>query len=255
MRFLHFILRASLFFVSVLAHGAIFQGNGLKIGEVSADSAVIWTRLTTQSEANWRGAAFLTPDSPRAVNTGDFDWQLQFPPGRALADMEGALPGAAGSVRVTLRPEKGAAIAGAWSAVDPKRDFTRQATIGALQPATRYRVTVESREAQGETGPALEGGFATAPAAGTNAPVRFVVVTCGDYPRRDDARNGHTIYRSMLTLAPDFLVHTGDVEYLDKANPEKTIWGAEQKQWFFRTVAASDATVQGAALGHADRRP
>ena len=347
MRFPKAFLRASPLWISLLAHGAVFQGNGFKIGEVSADSAVIWTRLTTQPEANWRGVAFLTPDIPRAINTGDFDWRLQFPAGRTLADMEGALPGAAGSVRVTLRPEKGAAIAGAWTAVDPERDYTRQVTVSALQPATRYRVTIESRDVQGAAGPTLEGGFVTAPAPGANAPVRFVVVTCGDYPRRDDPVNGHTIYRSMLKVAPDFLVHTGDVEYLDKANPignspelarfkfnrvfalpfqrafhqrvgsyficddhdilrndcwpgqnfgaltfaegsrifreqtpapagalyrtfrwgkdlqfwlvegrqfrspnnipdgpEKTIWGAEQKQWFFRTVAASDATFK-----------
>ena len=29
---------------------AIFQGNGIKLGEVTADSAVIWTRLTTSSQ-------------------------------------------------------------------------------------------------------------------------------------------------------------------------------------------------------------
>ena len=34
------------------AAAAVFQGNGLKIGEVTADSAVIWTRLTARPEAN-----------------------------------------------------------------------------------------------------------------------------------------------------------------------------------------------------------
>ena len=32
---------------------AVFQGNGIKIGEVTSDSVVIWTRLTAAAEANW----------------------------------------------------------------------------------------------------------------------------------------------------------------------------------------------------------
>jgi alkaline phosphatase D len=219
MRFLPAFLRATPFFVSALAHAAVFQGNGFMMGEVTDRSVVVWTRLTAQPEANWKGAAFLRPDVPRAESSGDFDWRLQLPPGRTLAEMEGALPGAAGSVRVTLRPEMGAAIAGEWLPADPAKDFTRQVTIGSLKPGTRYRVTVESRDQQGAAGPTLEGGFATAPAAATNARVRFTVVTCGDFARRDDAQNGHKIYRTMLGLSPDFMVHTGDVEYFDKFEP------------------------------------
>ena len=40
---------------------AVFQGNGIKIGEVTSDSVVIWTRLTAAAEANWSGTAWLTP--------------------------------------------------------------------------------------------------------------------------------------------------------------------------------------------------
>ncbi|MDO8543352.1 MAG: alkaline phosphatase D family protein [Opitutaceae bacterium] len=330
------------------AFAAVFQGNGFKIGEVTANSVVIWTRLTTRPEANWSGAPFVMPNVERAVQTGNFDWHLQLPSGKTLADMQGALPGAAGEVRVTLRPATGGApIERGWTAVESQHDYTRQFAINALKPETRYKVTVESRDASGTAGPTLEGGFATAPIAGRVTPVQFVVVTCGDYPRRDDLRNGHTIYRSMLKLSPAFLVHTGDVEYFDKADPignspelarfkfnrlfalpfqrsfhlqvpayfmcddhdvlkndcwpgqnygsltfaegsrifreqmpkptaqlyrtvrwgrdlqfwmmegrefrspnnmpdgaQKTIWGAEQKQWLFRTVAASDATFK-----------
>lgn len=41
--------------------GSVFQGNGIKVGEVTADSAVLWTRLTAAPEANWAG----TPSSSR----------------------------------------------------------------------------------------------------------------------------------------------------------------------------------------------
>ena len=215
----HAFLHALAFLTAALAQAAVFQGNGFMTGEVTSNSVVVWTRLTARPEANWKGTAFVRPTVARAESSGDFDWKVQLPPGKSLADMEGALPGAAGSVRVTLRPERGAATTTDWAAVEPAKDFTRQFRIGSLQPATKYRVTVESRDAQGAAGPALEGGFATAPAADSTARVRFVVVTCGDYPRRDDAQNGHKIYRSMLALTPDFLVHTGDVEYFDKLDP------------------------------------
>ena len=43
------------------ALAAVFQGNGIKIGEVTADSAIIWTRLTVAPEANWSGTPFVPP--------------------------------------------------------------------------------------------------------------------------------------------------------------------------------------------------
>ena len=45
------------------------------------------------------------------------------------------------------------------------------------------------------------------------------MVTCHDFIRRDDLKNGHKIYPSMLKINPDFYVHTGDVEYYDKPGP------------------------------------
>jgi alkaline phosphatase D len=45
------------------------------------------------------------------------------------------------------------------------------------------------------------------------------VIACQDYPRRDDKRLGHTIYREMLKLDPDFMAHTGDTLYYDKPKP------------------------------------
>ena len=50
---------------------------------------------------------------------------------------------------------------------------------------------VESRDEKGVGGPVVEGAFRTAAAASAAVPVRFAVVTCGDYPRRDDPVNGH----------------------------------------------------------------
>ena len=34
---------------------AVHMANGIKVGEVTSDSAILWTRLTQQPEANWQG--------------------------------------------------------------------------------------------------------------------------------------------------------------------------------------------------------
>lgn len=217
------------------AAGAVYQGNGLKIGEVSADSVVVWTRLTAAAEANWSGAPFLEPsvDGNRNATKGPAltgaqlreivnkaDWRSQLPAGRSLADMHGALPGTPGMIRVILTPAAGGTrVETPWTAVDPLRDHTRQFPIGNLQPGTTYRIVAESRDPAGVAGAAATGEFHTAPAPDAVVPIRFGVITCGDYPRRDDPANGHRICDTMHRLRLDFAVHTGDVEYYDKADP------------------------------------
>ena len=232
------------------ALASVHQGNGIKIGEVSADSAVIWTRLTVAPEANWTGAAFLPPSvpaselPPNAAKAGlseenrhrvislVADPATQLPPGRTLAQMHGALPGAAGSVRVTLRPSGGgAAIETPWTGVDPARDHTAQFTLRALQPGTGYTVRVESRDAAGRAGAVTEGSFRTAPGAASAPAVKFAVITCGDYPRRDDPANGHRLYDTLRRTGYDFAVHTGDVEYYDKPDPWATSAALARFKW------------------------
>jgi alkaline phosphatase D len=249
--------------------GAVYQGNGIKIGEVTADSAVIWTRLTSAPEANWSGAAFLEPSlngnraavraatdvaresalssaaakaaarRPEALSQGDLrrivetaDWRTQLPPGRTLADMHGALPGIGGEVRVLLTPANGGpSVDTGWSAVVAGSDHTRQFAVKGLRAGTNYRVRVESRDGAGRAGAVVEGGFRTAPSADSTAHVRFSVVTCGDYPRRDDPANGHQIYATMAAMDLDFLVHTGDVEYYDKPDPWATSAELARFKW------------------------
>ncbi|MBI5690224.1 MAG: alkaline phosphatase D family protein [Verrucomicrobia bacterium] len=146
--------------------------------------------------------------------------------------MHGTLPGARGSVRVLYRPAAGGAErATPWAEVDPTRDHTRQFSLGALSPGTAYVVRVESRAPDGKPGAAVTGGFRTAPAASTPTPVRFAVITCGDYPRRDDPANGHRIYDTLHRMQVDFLVHTGDVEYYDKPDPWATSAALARVKW------------------------
>jgi alkaline phosphatase D len=189
--------------------GRVYMADGIKIGEVRQDSAIVWTRLTKSEERNIRGLAFSKKD-------------VGAPEGHTLEEMEGSVPGVAGEVRVVYWPQgsEDRSHATPWQAVDPEADFTRQFQLPGLAAGTRYRLRAQGRPA-GATEPTctLAGGFETAPNAAVSARVAFVVVTCQEYPLRDDPENGHRIYPLMQKLEPDFFVHTGDIEYYDRPLP------------------------------------
>jgi alkaline phosphatase D len=188
------------------------MANGVKIGEVSSTSVVVWTRLTRHPERNTRGMQF--PGDMNSQHNG----------GRVvhLCEMEGSVPGAMGEVRVAYWPtqEKARRNVTEWQSVRADKDFTRQIQIAGLLPGTRYSMMAEGRP-PGSAGRrcAIEGGFRTAPKADTPAPVRFAVVTCQEYRQRDDLKNGHRIYPVMQELDLRFFVHTGDIEYYDRPGP------------------------------------
>ena len=189
----------------------VYLANGIKIGEVTQDSAILWTRLTKHATANIDGEKFRKV--PKHVP--------QIPEGKNLAEMEGAVPGNAGSVRISWQRKGNAVIKTEWLPVDEKEDFTRKVEIGDLLPGQTYEVQVESRSTQEKAGQTIRGKFRTAPPPETITPIKFVVTSCQDYPRRDTPQ-GHQIYKSMLKLNPDFFIHTGDIEYYDKPMPWAT---------------------------------
>lgn len=176
---------------------SVFMANGIKIGEVDSESAIIWTRITrdprTDPETRW---------------------------GRVVTGTEG-------QVRIAYWPvgEDRLKSETSWAAVEADRDFTHQFHLFDLSPATDYSVLVEARPSQdAQSVAALEGRFRTAPQRHEAAATRFAVVTCQGYHRRDDDENGHTIYKTMSAMDLDFLVHTGDSVYYDKTRPlAKTI--------------------------------
>lgn len=316
-------------------HANVHMANGIKVGEVDADSAIIWTRLTAHPDRNTEGTAF---DPTQTAQE-----QPQYPD---LSIMQDSVSGTEGKVKVTYWPtaEESKKRSTMWESVYSENDYTHQFQLEDLEPATAYSLLIEGNN--NDKSCRLEGGFRTAPNKDQASDIRFVVTTCGDYHRRDDPENGHKIYPQMLALEPDFFVHTGDIEYYDRPGPfaknialarfkwnriystpylrtfhkqissyfikddhdtlkddawpgqsyfdltweqglttfreqipmgektyrtirwgkdlqiwlvegrdfrspnnmpdgpEKTIWGAEQKQWFFDTVRASDATFK-----------
>jgi alkaline phosphatase D len=173
----------------------------IKVGEVTADSAIIWTRLT---------------DAPRP---GD--------------DVEGlAVPGHDGAVRVEYYPvgDPLATRTTSWAQVTADDDHVHQFRLTALSPGSLYRVVAHSRGPDGGRGEAVTGSFRTAPPAWDPARVVFTVVT-GQQFQHQDSPDGFRAYDSMRALGPSFFVHTGDIVYYDKPGPMATSIALARHHW------------------------
>ncbi len=202
-------------------------GNGFHNGWADQTSIVIWTRLTRNPELNSTGHKFLVPSADEArqlAKSGDKDkiFKAQIPDGFTLDQMEGACPGSIGEVKLVYAPFEtpDQKIETEWLAVDAGKNFTRQWKLQNLTPGTKYLVRLFARKnGESQISDSTKGAFLTPPAADVRKELNFCIVTCHDYPRRDDPKNGHKIYHAMLSLYPDFYVHTGDVEYYDKPGP------------------------------------
>ncbi|MCF7955568.1 MAG: alkaline phosphatase D family protein [Phycisphaerae bacterium] len=136
--------------------------------------------------------------------------------------MDAAVPGISGQVRFTYWPEGDdkQKKSTQWQPVSPDKDFTFQTKLQGLLPSTKYSIIAEGRSTENDKVTSkVVGGFLTALKADTISKIHFNVVTCQEYPNRDDPDNGHKIYRTMLKMDPDFFVHTGDIEYYDKPFP------------------------------------
>ncbi|MCB1097022.1 MAG: alkaline phosphatase D family protein [Verrucomicrobiae bacterium] len=167
--------------------------NGVKIGEVTDTSAVIWTRLTRDSEAENRVDQW---------NENDPHWRA---------------PGEAGDIRLSYSNGTDNAMPSRSKTLPAvaDNDFCVQFELQDLHPATSYDYVISS----GNSDKDVTGSFTTAPAKDSTNTLTFVVSTCQDFPRRDDKTNGHIIYKSMLAQKPAFFVQTGDTLYYDKPNP------------------------------------
>ncbi|MEM9185823.1 MAG: alkaline phosphatase D family protein [Planctomycetota bacterium] len=170
------------------------MANGIKVAEVTANSATVWTRTTD-------GKAAGRPGEVRVAwwPVGDKSERRETP----------------------------------WRATDPEQDFTRRFALSGLSPETEYRLQVSALASTNEasSGSRLTGGFRTAPAADSPADVTFTVVTGQRNDTRDRGDQGHAIYQSMLELRPDFFVHTGDVVYYDKPGPQSRTPALARFRW------------------------
>lgn len=201
-------------------------GNGMRNSWADQHSIVLWTRTTAQAEMIRKGPEFvmITKEQERQwENTLDATQllQVQLPEGAQLEKMQGACPGAPGEVRLNYFPEAEPALVRSmdWTITRAEEDYTCQWTVKDLQAGTRYVAILEARPiGQEEITAILRGSFRTAPQPDLPVPQTFCMTTCHDYIRRDDDL-GHRIYPAMTQMAPDWMIHAGDIEYYDKPNP------------------------------------
>jgi alkaline phosphatase D len=223
--FLFLILTFS--FHLLQAQRQVHFGNGLRNSWADQHSIVIWSRLTSQSEMSRIGKSFIplaSEDGRELKKVSDENKILaaQLPPGAVLHQMKGACPGALGEIRLSYwpknKPKQKTTIA--WQAVDASKNFTTQWKLENLQAGTEYQLLLDGRpNEKTATTARLEGAFKTAPSKEMDVDVVFCAVSCHDYRSIDDSLGGHRLYQTLLSLKPDFFVHTGDVEYYDRGVP------------------------------------
>ncbi len=184
-----------------------YLANGVKVADVSQESATIWARLT--AEARRRDGIILKG----LVAT--------LPAGAKVDDLQGAVPGAPGRVRVRFgtRDDLSESASVSWTPVAADKDFTCELKITGLKPATVYHYVVEaSPPASDSVSARQQGRFETLPPATAAVDGCFTVMTCQMYKDLDDP-DGFLIYDAMAALRPRFVVATGDSVYLDNEPP------------------------------------
>ena len=219
------------------------QATGVKVGEVSTDSAIIWTRLTAAETRRTDGTVI----RGRPEKTEPGEEILQLDPNT----LQGSVRGADGRIR--LRYDSNVnffdPIVTDWVDVNAENDFTHHFRLDELEPATVYFFEVQTSDPQGTTQhKPVNGRFETAPPAGDYDDVTFTVVT-GQANRDHDDPEGFKIYRSMLDLMPKFIVPTGDTVYYDSDAPLATSIELARYHWHrmysFPTLRRFHITVPG----------
>lgn len=223
-----YLFLSLIFFTASVHADGPYQATGIRIGEVTADSAIVWTRLTATPErvgpeAPFPEVTYRDPGTDKIHATpksGKPNWQpiVTYPDGTDINTIEGACPAGTGEVRVRYRATGAEAWDDTgWQMADPERDATRQFALDGLTPGTWYNVTVEARPAaDASISSTVVGGFTTAPAAEDASRVAFTVTTGTRYSDMDPPYIGFPMYDTMLRDRPDFFVHTGDILYYDE---------------------------------------
>ena len=213
------------FFVNPGHANESHQATGVKVGEISDTSAIVWVRLTADSTRNTEGTLVKgRPEKGRAE---------VLPPGLKIEDVEGSCPGAPGKARLRYGTTKGLENAQEteWVDISAENDFTHQFRLSNLTPGTVYYFSSETAGPGGEPfHKPLLGQFETAPKPSESATVTFTVVT-GQAYRDTDRPDGFHIYEAMGKLKPKFLVPTGDTVYYDSENPRATTIPVARYHW------------------------
>lgn len=184
------------------------QATGVKVGEVTPSSALVWMRCTAHGRRATEGTLIVGHGAASA-------------PADLRADtLRFACPGMPGKVRLRYGKDEHLADARAtdWINVSSATDYAHVFKLQGLEPATAYHYSAETADPSGAPHDALRGAFKTAPPPDRPADAAFTVITGQMYADLDDP-DGFLIYDAMLAVKPDFLVLTGDTVYYDNEQP------------------------------------
>ncbi len=170
------------------------RGVGVKVGEVTANSAIVWARVPPPDEIAYRRKRDLIEWLASLFVEEDIQVRFRYGPREDLSGVSWTY----------------------WADADVEDDFTERWELSGLQPATTYYFEVEGAdEDRRRLYEVRRGRFRTAPPNDAETPVTFTVVTGQRYDRLDHPE-GFEIYPSMRALNPDFAVLTGDTVYFDR---------------------------------------
>ncbi|MEO0330887.1 MAG: alkaline phosphatase D family protein, partial [Bacteroidota bacterium] len=190
--------------------------------ELTANEAIVWTRLCGQEKPN----PVIHERKPKV-----FRHPLNFDENMPVNEMDGAVRGAEGYVRVIVESDQ-SSEASEWLVAEAKEDHTVHISLEGLTPDTQYTIQLEGKAQQSDENTAtLSGSFRTPPADTVAAPVSFTSSTCQYFWSYDDSVAGFKTYLSMAELAPDFFVQTGDYVYYDKPGPKSTNPEKARHKW------------------------
>jgi alkaline phosphatase D len=197
-----------------------YLANGVRVGEVNQDSAIMWIRTTAAAQADFG----MLPIFTEGLGENDKD------KGAMPVDV---LPGMPGEVQVqymAFADEAPQVHATDWIPVDNNGDFVAQIPLSKLKAGATYNYHVRARPLGGGQATAgVSGQFQTAPDSSDDRPIRFIVTTCQAVRSIDAGAEGHHTYQQMLAFDPHFFVHTGDIVYYDKAPLAQTVAEARAK--------------------------
>ncbi|MFP6672688.1 MAG: alkaline phosphatase D family protein, partial [Pirellulaceae bacterium] len=199
---------------------------GLRVGEVTQTSAIVWSRVTAQPKRVWPGerrvgrAGKKTPEYTEKIN---------------VDGLEGAVPGAAGQLKLcwTENADYSNLQTTEWVDVRARQDFTHQFVLTDLKPATKYYLLIKARpvgDSKAAETAHMSGSFATAAAANQWQNVNFSVITGQAYRDLDD-KDGFLIYDAMAQQNLSFLAATGDTVYYDSEKPRARTLALARHHW------------------------
>ena len=204
------------------------------VGEVSQDSAILQTRLTSLNTLP--NSSF---DSPEVLVNVD-------------------IPGAQGVARFEIaeNPNFSNALKTSWQVADADRDYIVKQKINGLKPGTRYYVRVHFGTSEHQTHTGSVNQFMTLPPEDADSPVLLVVSSCmnlgffflgGEGNQRtnnwekpaagQDRKLGYLALEAIEKIQPAFWVQTGDSVYYDHPKVKRAKTKDEMRAKWHRQMA------------------